>query len=330
MSVALSTALVALVIVTAAIAGPRVIAYAAPALSQKPLAAAVTLTGTALLWAGTLAAIGPLVAWMSSGPAWLPDQAAAVCTQCLSAATPFGESPLLLGLPPLIPLMLPAVGVLLALAGLVREGFTLHASRATLLRDLGHVSHVTTVLGHRVLLVEDPLPNAFSLPNRYGGIVVTQGALTALSHGELSAVLEHEAAHLRQRHHLCLAVLNGTTRYLRWVPLIASIRAAVPHYLEIAADQAATKRTGIPALASALLKLGAHTVVAPAGAAHVGPAPASVLHAAGPQRIRSLIGLPKTRLSVTLVTIAVVYAATLVSVVTAIHAPYAIAVLTGC
>ena len=227
--------------------------------------------------------------------------------------------------------MIPAIGAVLALVGLVREFVTLHVSRTALRRDLDFASRSMHVLGHYVLLVKDPRPNAFSLPNRYGGIVVTRGALDALSRSELSAVLEHEAAHLRQRHHLLLAVLNGATRYLRWVPLIASIRASVPHYLEIAADQAATKRTGTPALASALLKLGAHHPAgAPAHRSHARTASGSVLHAAGPERIRSLIGLPKTRLSVTLVTVAVVYAATLVSVLTAINAPYVIAVLTGC
>src|SRR5699024_2334650 len=106
---------------------------------------------------------------------------------------------------------------------------------------------------------------------------------------ELAAVLQHEHAHLRQRHHLYLTILNGTTRYFRWIPFIRAVRAAVPHYLEIAADRAARNVSGTAALAGALLHLGQPAL--PETAAHLPER--AVLHAAGSERIRHLTGHPR-------------------------------------
>jgi Zn-dependent protease with chaperone function len=57
-------------------------------------------------------------------------------------------------------------------------------------------------------VVDDPVPTAFALPGMPGRIVVSSGMLQALSADERRALLAHERAHLRHRHHLFLLVLQ--------------------------------------------------------------------------------------------------------------------------
>ncbi|GAA1630498.1 M48 family metalloprotease [Leucobacter chromiireducens] len=328
LSVVLITALLTSVLLIAALGGPRLMRAAAPAFAAAPRVASGALIAAALLWIAGLVAIGPVVAWMSAGPSWLPDAAARVCGRCLMQASPFGASAAALGIPAIVPLALPALGAALVMAGLLREGWRVRRSRAALLADLRRRGTDVTLRGVQVRLLDDAAPRAFSLPHRDAGIVVSLGTLRALSGPELSAVLAHEGAHLRQRHHGALGLLLGATHAFRWVPLIRAIRDAVPHTLEIAADRAATRITGTPALASALLKLGA----APADPEQLraGHPAHSVLHAAASDRIQSLIGQRGTPISVALAAGAGLYAVMLAGVVAAVHVPYLLAIATGC
>ncbi|KAM9862924.1 M56 family metallopeptidase [Leucobacter sp. BZR 635] len=350
MTATLSTLLLSSVLLAAALGGPWLLRRAAPALAMIPRVAAIVVTLSALLWIAALVALGPLVAWMSSGPAWLPKQAAEVCSRCLSAASPFGESAMTLGIPAIVPLALPALGVLAVLVGLAREVVLLRRSQAAFGSELRAASDSITLLGSSARVTRGAALQAFSLPQQHGGIVLSRGTLAALSPGELSAVLAHEQAHLDQRHHLIMAILNGTTRYFRWIPFVHAVRESVPHYLEIAADQAAKQATGTTALASALLKLGEPMSpvlreVAPGGAGTGTGAEAdaaglrvsgsrlpehAVLHAAGSERIRHLIGAPRPPASAALAAAAGAYAFMLAAVIAAVNLPYLFAVLSGC
>ncbi|WP_410925020.1 M48 family metalloprotease, partial [Pseudomonas aeruginosa] len=62
------------------------------------------------------------------------------------------------------------------------------------------------------LVVEHADAAAYCLPGRQHEIVFTSAALGALDEDQRSAVLAHETAHLRSRHHLILAVANATYR----------------------------------------------------------------------------------------------------------------------
>ncbi len=194
------------------------------------------------------------MAWVSRGPAWLPAEAAEVCSRCLAAATPFSESLVSVAIPAVLPLVLPLLGFGVAAAGLWREFSQLRQTRHRLTHQLRE-SHEATVLGHRVSIMSDDSCFAYSLPRRAGGIVLSRGAVASLSPAELAAVLQHEEAHLRQRHHLLLALLGGVTHYFRRVPLIQACATPSRTYLEIAADQSAKRVTGTAVLAGALLKL---------------------------------------------------------------------------
>lgn len=99
----------------------------------------------------------------------------------------------------------------------------------------------TTKTSDQVSVVADDGASAFCLPGRRQRIVLSQGAVDALSPDELRAVLAHEHAHLRQRHDL---VLELFTVMHEAVP--AQIRAPAAldevHLLaEILADRAAVR-----------------------------------------------------------------------------------------
>jgi Zn-dependent protease with chaperone function len=57
-------------------------------------------------------------------------------------------------------------------------------------------------------VLDDPAPQAFALPGSPGRVVVSSGMLQALSPDERTALLAHERAHLRHRHHVFLLVLR--------------------------------------------------------------------------------------------------------------------------
>ena len=77
-----------------ALAGPLFIRRAAPALVRLPQMASASIVGGVLLWLAGIFSVGPLLAWISSGPVILPNGAAEVCQRCIAAANPFGTDPL--------------------------------------------------------------------------------------------------------------------------------------------------------------------------------------------------------------------------------------------
>lgn len=113
-----------------------------------------------------------------------------------------------------------------------------------------------TVLEHRSI-------NAYCLPGRGGRVVVTSGALDAMSQDELSAVLAHERAHLAGRHYLVTGVVQWLLVALPFLPLARKAERAVSFLIERAADEVASQRHGRSAVASALLLVD-RTAVPPA------------------------------------------------------------------
>lgn len=323
-AVALTVLLVATLAFTALL-GPRALRRAAPALVHAPRTAAALLTGGVLAWVLTALALGPLMAWTLSGPALLPEDAAEVCRRCLAAANPFAAAHVDAAVPAIVFLALPALGTVLLASAAVLETRRRRRATARTGRRLRERAEPRTVLGHRVLVIDDPRPFALTLPRRHGGVMVSTGALDALTPKELSAVLAHEHAHLRQRHHLLIAVMAALSRRLRWVPLIAAAAAAINHYLEIAADDAARRHVGTPALAGALLTLGEHAHPDRTGVHLEG-----ALHMLGPDRIRHLVQ-PRTGVSGAFPALAAaVCLAALTLLAATVHLPYLTAAVTGC
>jgi hypothetical protein len=104
-------------------------------------------------------------------------------------------------------------------------------------------------------ILDSDRPAAFCLPGRRRTVVVTTAALAALSADELAAVLAHERAHLRGRHHLAVSTLRILDRAFPGVPLLSRGRAEIERLVELLADDAAARRVDRVEVASALVTL---------------------------------------------------------------------------
>ena len=120
------------------------------------------------------------------------------------------------------------------------------------------------------LIVEHATATAYCLPGRARTIVLTTAALAALDDDELAAVMAHERAHLRGRHHLVIAAavaLSGTVPFL---PVFRWARGEQARLLEMRADDDAATGADRLTVARALVHLAEGSVPAVAlGAADV-------------------------------------------------------------
>lgn len=327
MSHVLLASLLIIGLFVSAVAGPRVLRAAAPLLMRAPRLGAGLLASGVAAWVLALLAVGPVLAWVFSGPAVLPSGAAQVCQQCLAAANPFGGRTFHTGVPVVLLLVVPLALGALFLAAFARQLRRRHRAMLRSARRFRAGAQQRQVAGYDVLLVADRHPFALSLPRRHGGIVVSTGAVDLLGAEELRAVLAHEQAHIRQQHHLIASVVDALTTRLRWVPLLGAAANALGHYLEIAADEYARREVGTPALASALLVLGE------AGLAEdedVTRDAQGVLHALGPDRVRHLVQ-PVRGSAGAFATVAGVGSLLAMTVLAGtVHVPYMLVVLGGC
>ena len=321
--------LLAITLVATMLAGPKLVQAAAPALMRAPRAAIALLLGAVALWLMALAALSLMLAWMFTGPAILPETIAGVCQRCIAAATPFPSTGIVATvIPSAILIFLPALALAALIAVAVVRGLRRGRATTATARDIAARAQRENHYGHQVLVTQDSHPSAFSLPQVHGGIVISGSLISALRTEELVAVLAHEQEHVRGHHHFIHAAIDVVVAPLRWLPLMAAVINAVPHYLEIAADDAARRSVGTPALASALLKLGEPQagITAQLDRHAVG----TLLHAAGPNRIGHLITPPSIRTAIAPIA-ALGAVATVFAVVTmAVHGPYLYVIAAGC
>ena len=155
------------------------------------------------------------------------------------------------------------------------------ARHRTMVDLLGDHRHGMSDL--RVLGVAEPL--AYCLPGIRHRVVVSAGAIDSLSKTELAAILRHERAHLRARHHLVLeAFIAVHTAFPRFVRSSSAL-GAVALLVELLADDAAVRAVGPRPLARALVTCASART--PAGALAVG-GPSTVI------RVRRLAGAPNS------------------------------------
>lgn len=107
----------------------------------------------------------------------------------------------------------------------------------------------------RVRLVDHPLVAAYCLPGVRPRIVLSQGAIDALSPGQLSAVVTHEHAHARGQHDLVIQPFRVWQQTFRFLRPARQATAAVEQLVEMAADDVARRRCGPDPLAAALATL---------------------------------------------------------------------------
>lgn len=316
---------IVILLATVGMFGQFLLRRAAPALARIPRVAIVLLVGSILMWPAALLSLGLVSAWVISGPVILPTGASQVCQQCLTSSNPFAVTPVDTLIPSVALIAIPLLAGIISIINIVSEYRTRvqrSRSTATALFD-GSVPH--TISGHRVSIVPDHRPWALAFPSRHGGIAVSTGALHRLEHEELTAVVAHEAAHLQQRHHIASDLVASIATHMRWIPFIREAAAALPSYLEIAADARACQRAGTPALVRALLVLGDRTMPAGSDTSSGGP-----LLAAGPERIPHLVR-PETSRRGYLPAVAASAQFIILSLVsTVVLASYLGALLSGC
>ncbi|MCX4391307.1 M56 family metallopeptidase [Micromonospora peucetia] len=105
-----------------------------------------------------------------------------------------------------------------------------------------------------VLRVPHRTPLAYSVGGRRGLLVVSAGVLR-LPPAQRAAVLCHERAHLRGRHHLIVAFAEVLAKTAPWVPLTRRAPRAIRLLVELSADAAAVRACGAPAVRAALIAL---------------------------------------------------------------------------
>ncbi|MEV0403086.1 M56 family metallopeptidase [Actinoallomurus sp. NPDC050550] len=131
-----------------------------------------------------------------------------------------------------------------------------------------------------VVVVEHAVPVAYCIPGRHSRIVLTTGALDRLDNAQLSAVLEHEKAHLRGRHDLARNIAVALARAFTRVRLFRDAGLEITRLIELIADDSAVRHHDRAVVAAALVSVA------------VGPVPAAALGAGGTAllgRVRRLL-----------------------------------------
>lgn len=120
-----------------------------------------------------------------------------------------------------------------------------------------------------VFIVDADERTAYCVAGEPSAIVVTTGAIAALSGDELAAVLAHERAHL-DGHHLKIATaLRGLALAFPRLGLMTRAAADVGRLLEMCADDAAARRHGQRSLLAGLMTLAGAAPAQALGAADV-------------------------------------------------------------
>jgi hypothetical protein len=101
-------------------------------------------------------------------------------------------------------------------------------------------------------IIDHPAPAAYCLPGARSVTVLSEGMVELLSPGQLEAVIAHERAHLRQKHHLLLDAFRSWKRALPWFPIATRALDAVALLVEMLADDTARRTSGDAVLADSI------------------------------------------------------------------------------
>lgn len=181
-----------------------------------------------------------------------------------------------------------AVGSALVLAAGV---LSLGVAAVRQARDIARVRRECAQLpgNTELAVVDDDVPLAFALPGAPGRIVVSRGMLRCLDGHEREALLAHERAHLRGRHHLFQSLWRLTAALN---PLLRPLAVAGGFVLERWADEEAAERVGDRTVVAHAV---GRAALASAGASR--PFALAVTGGAVPQRVRALLAPPPARRS---------------------------------
>jgi hypothetical protein len=142
-------------------------------------------------------------------------------------------------------------------------------------------------------LLDHPAPVAFCLPGARPLLVLSSGMVAELDDAQLAAVVAHERAHLRERHHLLLLPFVAWAAALPVLPAAARAHAAVRELVEMRADDVALRALPEPGARRTL----ARAIVVAAGSAGGGTGvPTGALAVTGGAvgaRVVRLLGPPR-------------------------------------
>ena len=190
-----------------------------------------------------------------------------------------------------VSLAVAAVSALALAAGLVSLG-------VSAVRQVRHTLWARRECGRlpgdlELAVLDDEVARAFALPGAPGRIVVSKGMLRCLGHAEREALLAHERAHLRGRHHHFQTVFRLAAAAN---PLLRPLAEAGGFVLERWADEEAAVRVGSRTVVARAV---GRAVLAAAGTSR--PAALAATGGAVPERVRALLAPPPPRRTPTFV-----------------------------
>ncbi|MFJ6751699.1 M56 family metallopeptidase [Streptomyces sp. NPDC091266] len=134
--------------------------------------------------------------------------------------------------------------------------------------------------GERLVVLEGDRPEAWWMHSNKAQLVVTTSALRRLKGRQLDALVAHEQGHARARHDLLLYCAAALAVGFPQIPVFAAFRDQVHRLVELAADDAASRRFGRLTIALALVELNEDRGV-------FGPCPSQLAEV--PQRVDRLL-----------------------------------------
>ena len=106
-------------------------------------------------------------------------------------------------------------------------------------------------------LIDSPTPVAYCLPGAFSSVTVfSAGLVELLSADELDAVIEHERAHVVQRHDVVLIAFRAWHAALPWFPIASRAQREVGLLIEMLADDRARTQVADATLATAITLVG--------------------------------------------------------------------------
>jgi beta-lactamase regulating signal transducer with metallopeptidase domain len=165
------------------------------------------------------------------------------------------------GSPPNVEALGGLLGVGLVIALLIRlavvgvRGYRHRARRRREHLNILRLAAETDAGSPATLWLAHDKPLAFSMAGRPGVVVATEGLNRHLPAESVAAVLAHERAHLRGRHHQLIAITDAIRATLPFVPLFRQAPAAMGELVELAADVVAARAHGAAALRCALVRV---------------------------------------------------------------------------
>lgn len=241
------TASVLLGLLAVALAWPIPIALSTAGWPSRAPATALVLWQAVAL-AGGLSMIGALVVF---GLAPFGERLLPAAMTFAGAVTSSGGSPDV----PLVNVLGLAAGILLG----VHLVFTLVLTMVRIERQRRRHRSLVRLLSAPVpdqpntRLIDHPMPIAYCLPDGHSSVTVfSAGLLDLLDRSQIAAVIDHEKAHLLQRHYLVLLAFDAWRTSLPWFPTATRAEREVGMLVEMLADDRARLTSDDAVLASAI------------------------------------------------------------------------------